>query len=149
MRELLGVVIGLALLACAASAEASCSISVGSLAFGTYNVFNTTPTYTTGSVSYRCTRQESVWITLSRGTHSSTFRPRRMASPSDLLGYYLFIGTGYTSVWGDGYSESTSAYFASRVPAQWVAVTIYGRIDAGQDVAVGAYTDTVTVTVNF
>lgn len=149
MRRLRGALVVFALLACAATAEATCTVRVGSLNFGTYDVFKATPTYSDTSITYRCTQWESLRITLSKGSHSGTFKPRRMAAPADLLEYYLFLGTGYSSVWGDGYSEGTAAYVAIMVPKQRFTVPVYGRINALQDVAVGSYSDSVTVTINF
>jgi spore coat protein U-like protein len=149
MRRLRGALIVIALLACAPTAEASCTFSVGSVDFGNYDVFKTTPTYSDSSIVYRCTQWESIRITLSKGSHSGTFKPRRMAGPTDLLEYYLFLGTGYSSVWGDGFSDGTVAYSASWVPRRSVTIPVYGRITALQDVSVGTYSDAVVVTINF
>lgn len=45
--------------------------------------------------------------------------------------------------------SGTSRYSATSVANTNVNVTIYGRIPARQDAAVGAYTDTITVTITF
>ena len=46
-------------------------------------------------------------------------------------------------------SIGTSRYSATSVANTNVNVTIYGRIPARQDAAVGAYTDTITGTITF
>jgi len=135
-------------LAVAADAGAACSIQTTPAAFGNYDVFSASADDTTATVSYRCTQVYNlVVITLGRGS-SSTF-DRTMRSGGEVLSYNLYLNAARTSIWGDG-SGGTSTYQRARPPRnQWIAVTAYGRIPAAQDVAVGAYTDTVVATINY
>ena len=143
-----------AFLACCAAwpshACADCSIAVqGGVSFGIYNVFSTAPLDSTGTISYRCgNKDHGIRITLTRG-NSSTYRPRSLVSGPELLGYNLFTDAARTLVWGDE-TEGTSIYSIHNPPnLAWTDLTIFGRIPAGQDVAAGGYSDTVTVEINF
>jgi spore coat protein U-like protein len=144
------VIVAFALLAAARSAEAAqCTISTTPVVFGTYNVFNTAPSDSTGTVVYRCNGGgKNIWITVSRGASPSYFL-RAMLNGVDFLGYNLFRDPSRTSIWGDG-SSGTGAYFEANPPNNHdTVVTVYGRIPAGQDVRAGAYSDSVSIEINF
>jgi len=127
---------------------ANCSISTTSVSFGSYDVFNSTPTDTTGTVSITCTGNANVTITLSKGA-SSTFNPRTLNGGADTLNYNLYRDAARTTIWGDG-TGSTATYTQVGVPNNTTQnLTIYARIPAAQDVRAGTYTDSVTVTVDF
>ena len=71
-----------------------------------------------------------------------------MASGTERLGYLLYSDTGRANVWGC--QASTQFPYVSASSATTTAMTVYGRIPAGQDVAPAAnYADTVTITLNF
>ena len=140
----------MAALFCSVRAEAAvCSITTTPAAFGTYNVFSSVPTDTTGSVSFTCQGNASTIVILLNKGSSSTFNPRKMTGPSETLDYNLYLDAARSTVWGDG-TGSTSTYTSTSPPNNTaVVVTIYGRISAGQDVRAGTYTDTVTAIINF
>ena len=125
-----------------------CSISATSVSFGSYDVFASTPTDTTGTVSFTCTGNADVTITLSKGG-GSTFNPRTLSGGTDTLNYNLYKDAARTTIWGDG-TGSTSSYTQLNVPNSTAQnLTIYARIPAAQDVSAGTYTDSVTVTIDF
>jgi spore coat protein U-like protein len=146
----LGLVFVAAGLALGASrAEAACTLSASGVAFGSYNVFDTSPTDSTGSITYRCgNTDKNITITISRGS-SPTFAPRTLKQGSEPLSYNLFRDSGYTLIWGDG-SSGTSTYF-NKNPAnnQDIVLPVYARVPAGQDVSLGSYTDSVVVTIEY
>src|SRR5215510_16154247 len=73
-----------------ASAQASCTISVTSVAFGNYSVFTTTADDSTGTITYRCNAAAAnISISLSDGS-SSTFSPRTLRKSSEILQYNLY-----------------------------------------------------------
>ena len=130
--------------------EAACSLSSTSMVFGTYDVLVATPLDTTGSVVYRCTqRDHNIMITLDRGGAAS-FATRRMVKGSDQLLYNIYLDAARTVIWGDG-SGGTQAFFTRNPQGnnQDLTVPIFGRVPARQDLGVGAYTDTIIVTLNF
>lgn len=130
-------------------AMAACTISTTALSFGSYNVFSPFPLDSTGSVTYRCGRRDrNITIILDRGGAPS-FNPRRMRKVAEALNYNLYLDAARTTIWGDG-TAGTQIYSDRNPPNNRnVTVTIYGRIPAGQDVSAGAYTNTVTATINF
>jgi spore coat protein U-like protein len=132
-------------------AGAACTVSATGVNFGAYDVFVTTPLDSTGTVTVTCDQAPPADITISIGPSGTSggFIPRQMrsASSSDRLNYNLFINAGRSTVWGDG-AAGTSTFFLKNVKKNRPAVTtIYGRIPPGQDVSVGSYSDSLTVTI--
>jgi spore coat protein U-like protein len=125
----------------------TCKIQgVVSPAFGTYDPFSTTPLDVVGSLRHNCPQNTPVRILLDRGG-SATFTPRQMRSGSEVLAYNLYLdppSSPGARIWGDG-SGGTYEYNGTGK----ITVELYGRVFAQQDVAVGTYTDTVTVTAFF
>lgn len=144
------IVVGTALLV-SSEAQAACTISTTNVAFGSYNVFDATPTDTTGGITIKCSILEAllvnITVSLSQGA-SGTYSPRTMRRGSEPLPYNLFLDANRTSIWGNG-SGGTSQYTAPRGLWTTQNATIYARIPAGADVSPGTYTDTVVATVNF
>jgi spore coat protein U-like protein len=141
-----------ALLLAPSRSDAACTISTSGLVFGPYNVFNVSAVSSTGSVTYRCGLFEAIFgtitVTLSTG-QSGTYSPRTMRKGVEPLSYNLYLDAAATSIWGNG-SGGTQMYSRTRPPYNTdVALTVYGRLPAGQDVTAGTYTDTVSVTINF
>jgi len=98
-----------------------------------------------GNVSYA--------VSLSAG-HSNSFVQRQMFTGANLLGYNIYTANTFAVVWGDGTGSTTTETGTMKLfviinPTQTVNLTAYGRIPALQDVAVGSYSDNITVTVNF
>jgi spore coat protein U-like protein len=127
----------------------SCTISVTSVAFGTYNVFTSTADDSTGTITYRCnSAAANISVSLSNGS-STTFSPRTLRQGSETLQYNLYLNAARTQIWGDG-TGGTSVYTQANPPNNSnVNLTIYGRIPAQQDVSAGNYTDTVSAVINF
>lgn len=137
----------------ASEAHAACNVTATGIAFGPYDVFAPNPLPSTGSVTVACDEvpPADVVVAISPGS-SGSFLPRRMRHPSrpDLLSYNLFTTASMTVVWGDG-TAGTSTVLLKNVQRNKPprVATVYGRIPAGQDVATGAYTDTLTVTITW
>lgn len=132
---------------------ANCTISTATVALGNYDpvVANASTAKTgTGSVTVTCTQDAVPIISLSTGANAAnaTGTTRAMKNgTANYLSYELYQESGMTTVWGDtGDARLTLAAAPSTAPR---TSTVYGRIPAGQDKPVGAYTDTVTATVDF
>lgn len=141
------------ILAFAPSAEGAltCSFtSVTGVNFGSYDVFNPTRTTATGTISYQCKKVGGVqYMTMSLSTGSSgSFANRNLVSGSNTLLYNLYPDALNSQVWGDG-TGGTYQYVIDPVDRRIYTLTVYGTIPAGQDVGIGSYTDTITVTMNF
>lgn len=123
--------------------------SVSGLNFGSYDVFSASPTKTTGTIAYHCTKVGGVQIMqLSLSTGSGTFANRTLRLGGNVLNYNLYPTAANSQVWGDG-TGGTYLYSIDPVDKQVDTLTVYGTIPPGQDVGVGSYTDSITVTMNF
>lgn len=146
---LVGAASAVLLFAARAEAAPSCTISTTSVSFGSYDVFNGSPTDTTGTVTFTCKGSAvNISVALNKGA-STTFDPRTLTGGTDTLNYNLFLNSSRTTIWGDG-TGGTSTYTNALPPNNSaVNVTIYARIPANQDVRAGSYSDNVTATINF
>ena len=133
-----------------ASVAANCTITTSPVAFGAYDpvsVNSATNLTANGAVNVACTKGTPATIDLGNGGNFSA-GSRRMGSGSDFLGYSLFRDAALTQPWGSGIAGgATEAYNAATKAV--TAVTVYGMVPAGQDVTVGAYSDTVVATINY
>lgn len=141
-------------LSVSATVAATCSISTTALGFGAYDpvgTHNATPLDGTGAVIVTCTNGASAALTLGQGANAGTGSTdavpvRRMKNAAGVfLTYGLYSDAGHTTVWGN--TPATSV--AQTGSGTAASVTVYGRVPAAQNVASGAYTDTVVATVTF
>ena len=149
----------LALLAApAAFAVVSCSVAASGVAFGIYTALSATPLDSTGTVTVTCTllsggaTNVNLTASLSAGS-SGNFTTRTMLAGTSKLNYNLYWSNAYQQVWGDGtggsYYGVATVPLTPANPTQQTSGTMYGQIAAGQDVAPGAYLDTIVVTVTY
>jgi spore coat protein U-like protein len=149
----LALAVGLGLVAVArpavmdAAQLSNCTISTSGVAFGSYSVFNSAATDSTGTINYQCTLGILIRVELSKGS-STTFDPRKMTNASNALNYNLFLDSTRTTIWGDG-SGSTGRISHIVVALFPHSATVYGRVPALQNVAAGGYTDSVTASIVF
>ncbi|NOJ82976.1 spore coat protein U domain-containing protein [Myxococcus xanthus] len=132
-------------------AGAVCQIrSTMGVSFGTYLTTDLLPRDSAGSITYRCEGQLTpITIDFSAGSSGNPLA-RSMAGPgAHRLEYNLYVDATRLIVWGNG--TSGTGRYGPVVPLFGVDVTvpIYGRIPAGQAIPVGAYADTVVMTVTF
>lgn len=130
-----------------ATVTASCqNLSAGALAFGTYDPLSGSTTTGTSTVTVTCTQDAAYTISLNAGT-SGSLSTRTMTSGSNTLNYNLYKDASYTTIWGDGTGSSEQLSATGNGTAQ--SATVYGRIPASQNVGIGSYSDTITVTVDY
>jgi spore coat protein U-like protein len=140
---------------------ATCSVAATAVNFGAYDISLTTPDDSTGDVTVTCTyvapggsTQVNVVASLSTGT-SGSYSPRQMASGPGRLNYNLFRDTPRTLIWGNGLSGTSVNTASLRVGpgvgngTRTAQFPVYGRVPPQQAVDVGAYSDTIVVTVTF
>jgi spore coat protein U-like protein len=129
-------------------AETSCSFtSVSAVDFGTYDVFSPLANNNgIASVAIHCQGGgTTILVTLSSG-QSNSFVSRQMKSGGNLLNYNLYTTAARNIVWGDG-TGGSSTMSVNRNST--TTLNVYGQIPAGQDVAVGTYSDSITTIINF
>jgi spore coat protein U-like protein len=157
------LVVSMLLLAQASMANAahSCTVAVGTLAFGAYSgaQINSSATMT-----IICTRTGffdtlSVSYTAVLSTGVGTYAQRLLTKAPDTLNYNLYLATVpgvlNTNVWGDGTSGTITATgsvtwanlldFQSKTTTHTVA----GAIAAGAYPSAGSYQDTINVIVTY
>jgi spore coat protein U-like protein len=124
----------------------TCIIGAGTLAFGNYDPAGANaaaPLDASGTFQVACTRNASYTVGLGAGSFAAG-AARRMANGTARLGYELYADAARTAVWSG--TATTGGTAASIAP---IALTVYGRVPAGQTVPAGAYADTVQSTINF
>ena len=125
------------------SAWAACTVSVTGVAFGVYDPFSSTSLDSTGIVAVTCSPAAPYTVALSPGNAAQIARELR--SGANVLAYNLFTDATRSSVWGDGTGLTATVSGSGSAGGH----PIYGRIPSRQNVAVGNYSDAITVTITF
>ena len=127
-----------------------CSITAQPLAFGNYDpvqVNYTAPLDGQTTLTVACTRGTAVNIAMDNGANAQGQARRMTSGAANYLGYEVYQDSSRTRVWGaTGGGVLAGGIAPSRDPRQFI---VYGRVAGGQDVAEGAFQDTVVVTVQF
>jgi spore coat protein U-like protein len=130
-------------------AATSCTFtSVSPASFGVYDVFATQPNNNgVGSLTIDCkgSGNDNFEVTLSTG-QSHSYTTRTMGSRANHLDYNLYTGADRSAVWGDGHGGSQLLTVRKN---KATTLSVFGQIPAGQDAAVGTYTDSIVATVTF
>ena len=146
------IVIFLFSLWCSRQAEADCSVASTNMHFGAYDVFSNVSKDSTGTISVDCDEAPPpiVVIRIGPSFNSGGFKPRQMRHTTrpDRLNYNLFTDSSMSVIWGDGTQGTATVSNKVTKNKLWVK-TVYGRIPAGQDVSVGTYSETVSVTITW
>ena len=138
-----------------AAVSANCTISATGISF-TYDPVSanaTTAATATGTVTIACTKGSGPSIGLNAGNNAGAVAgvTRAMANGTNRLGYELSqqaAAPGNGAVWTDigGANPLNAGVSPSKASRSF---TIQAQVPAGQDVAVGSYSDTITATVNY
>ncbi|HET8540904.1 MAG TPA: spore coat U domain-containing protein [Anaeromyxobacter sp.] len=121
-----------------ATVVASCTIAAQTLNFGNYDgMQNDTP----ADVTVTCNTPVLHWI----GIDSGGSGVRQMTNGANVLNYELYRDLARTVVWTN-LDPGAGLY---KPGTQGSIQTVYGRIPAGQTPPMGAYSQNVTMTVNF
>lgn len=135
-----------------ATVVASCGLTATALNFGSIDplVNATTNTDITTTIDVTCSNGTAYNVGLSAGTATgatATTRQMTGGGGTDLLNYSLFRDSARSLNWGSTVATDTLADTGTGAAK---IHTVYGRIPSGQQTAaLGAYTDTITVTVTY
>ena len=129
-------------------AQPACSVDPTPVAFGAYAPLNDAPADTAGTLRVSCDTVTVGYTLLLSPGGAGSYSPRRLSGGAYTLAYNLYADALRTVVWGDGSGGTTTVSGAFALPGA-VDHTVYGRLPARQNVGTGAYSDTITVTVNF
>jgi spore coat protein U-like protein len=131
------------LLASGTAAESAvCNVQSNGVAFGNYDTLDPAPLDGVGSLAVQC--DSNTAFTVDLGPGGATTNQRLLAGIGGILRYNLFTDATRTAIWGDGASGSNLSSTGSNV-----TLSIFGRIEARQNVSAGTYTDTVTITLTY
>lgn len=124
---------------------AACTISAAAVSFSTYASNQTNPDYGTGSVTINCAASLPYSIAIDGGSNPGAYPERRMMMTGPFyISYYLYRDAAHTLTWGVPNDDLTGVGSGSDQ-----AYTVYGKIPGGQNVTLGSYSDSLTVTVSF
>lgn len=132
-----------------ATVARGCTISATNLVFGAYPaIAGATTVMGTSTITVTCAVGDTYTVGLDSGLNGGGGQepPRRMAratAPVDFLNYELFRDAARTQYWGDNGQTRVTATGSGLAQSH----TVFGRLPGAQVVRVGAYIDTVTVTV--
>jgi spore coat protein U-like protein len=135
-----------------ANVASACSITGGTVAFGSYQTSSALPKTASGTISVTCTLGTIATVTLGQGSNpaplSSDLLPlRRMTDGAGhYLSYSLYQDVTRLLVLG-GVTGVGLPYIALSGSA--TNLTVYGSMAPLQDVPAGTYTDTVVATITF
>ena len=132
----------------------SCTVSATAVDFGTQTIIDMSGTLnetTPGVLTVTCTNGEDYSIELSAGGGAgATFATRKMTGGpggTATINYTLYTSSGRTTVWGDGTASSGTVSGTGTGDPQ--TINVHAQVPQQNNVGVGSYTDTVTVTVNY
>ena len=123
---------------------ATCSASVGSLAFG---IYTGAADDAQATVSVTCTSATSYTVALSTGSNFSSSTRRMKSAAGQFIPYGLYKDSAFANAWGDGTNAGTTVGGSGDGSAQ--ALTVYGHAPAGSLPTPGSYSDAVVVTVTY
>jgi spore coat protein U-like protein len=144
------------------AANGTCTVAATPLAFGSYSPLSASPVDSTATISVTCTAITILFIvtldvdytiSLSKGGAGS-YSPRKLSLLANTLNYNLYTDNARSIIWGDGTGgtstksgsmHGTGLLFSSVTDNH----TVYGRLPGSQNISAGAYTDLITVTVNY
>ena len=135
-----------------ATVNANCTISATALAFGNYDPLTANASAALNAqntITLACVKGVAPAVGLDTGSNGTkgVGTTRAMAGAGTFLSYELYQDAARTKVWGNsGAGLDTLAAVSSTAP---FGVTVYGSVPGGQAVGTGAYSDTITATVNF
>lgn len=133
-----------------------CSVTATEVAFGAYYPLVGSAVDSTGDVEVSCGTDTigdvmSYSIELSGAKKGS--KPRELKGPQgDRLEYNLYTDPARTLIWGDGKGSTytvTESYTFTVLCCVTNNYTVYGRLDSGQNVQPGSYSDSITIKVDF
>lgn len=155
MRTLTAIgLVALSLTATHPAWAVTCTASATAMAFGTYQPLSGSALSTTATITVTCnpgvvSLLESYTIQIGAGSGASV-TSRSMGGPGFRLAYQVYTDLLHTAIWGDG-SAGTSvvsdSYLIGLVLPVTRVYTAYGLIAASLRVGIGAYTDSLIITV--
>lgn len=148
------------LAAAAQAASPGCEVSATGPAFGAYYPSDPAAATTTGSIEIECWRvlnNNPYNVTISLGAGGAGNFTRRMSSGANRLYYNIYRESSFATIWGNGSGGSQTVSMSvpltpSLFGVLWTGTVVramFARVNPTQYVPTGAYSDTITVTINY
>jgi len=130
-----------------ANVTENCVISAAALSLGDFN--GTNDLFSSAPITVYCTANTDFDVGLNAGL-TGTIASRLLTGPaSSTLVYNLYTSTAYSTIWDDAANRVSDTGAGMATP---VTLTVYGRLLASDNtgaVEAGAYTDTITATIEY
>jgi spore coat protein U-like protein len=127
------------------SVVGQCSLTGGTLNFGTYLQGQTTAKDGQGTISLNCPAGINVTVNMNMGLQGGG-GARNMTFSGNPLNYQLYRDAARSQIWGTGTGSSGGKAVNPTVAGNQTH-DVFGRITAGQSVPQGTYNDTVVVSL--
>ena len=137
--------LALLLLVAAVPSAQACSVTAGTLAFGSIDPLSGLDTTSTSTISVTCPAPTNYTLGISSG--QSGVLQRRMSAGSDTLEYQLFVDASHNTVWGDGAGMGVTV--SGSADANGASHIVYGRLPSQPQARAGFYVGTLVVTATF
>lgn len=126
----------------------SCTVSAGTLNFGSVGTNIQTPVAAQTSLTLTCSSGTTYSVLLGPGQGAGVSDPtvRKMAYGTNSLAYGLYRNQSMTAPWG--WTAGTNDFTGTGTGSPQ-SITVYGKINGGQTVPTGIYNDSVVITVNY
>ncbi len=126
-----------------------CLVSATPINFGASVGVLTSALTASGTITAKCTSNDSYTLALNKGTTSgASLGDRQMAGAgSAVVHYQLYTNSGYSTIWGDGTSGTSTSGGTGNGSNQ--NYTVYAQVAAQATPAPHLYSDTITVTVTY
>lgn len=126
---------------------AACTVtSAPALDFGSQGLL-TSRVDVTATLGVLCTKGSGYNILLDAGANSGNTLVRLMAgTPSGFVGYQIYRDATRTQVWGNKMGSDTVSATGAGVEQSFI---LYGRLPAQTARPVGAYADSITITISY
>jgi spore coat protein U-like protein len=133
-----------------ATAVGDCTVSAFTLNFGAYEPVvtnNTVPLDSSSIINVYCTKGTQGDVALDNGSNFAAGNRRMKSAAGAFMTYEIYKDAARATVWNA--AGINSAISTSRTIPLGGGFIAYGRIPAGQDLAAGAYTDTLQAIVTY
>ncbi len=131
-----------------ADIEPSCTVTAGTLDFGTLGTSVSAPVTGQTTIDVTCSNGIPYSVYLDEGLGAGVTDPtaRKMTSGGNTLTYGLYRNAALSAPWG--WTAGVDVYSATGTGALQ-SIPVYGQIPSGQTVPVGIYNDSVVITVDY
>lgn len=134
----------------------TCSSTGAAVSMGTYTSYQPSDLDSSFTVAVTCARtggpgNTTVTLTLGPSATSGSINPRQLRGATDVLPYNFYRDTARQLVLGStiGVNALSQTRHIKNNTSEPFIFTVFGRIPALQDIAAGAYQDSLLMTVNF